>query len=280
VSRHDPNPNSFPVLVPLPGLEALSSAPPRPDSRIALARALRPESVGINPEDYVDITSEMLELAAPASLRGSLIDVSAKSSGAIGYPSQQSERVVYVAVTPQEYSFLNVNVLRLGESAVEGSVRKRQASPRPSEANAAAAARAGIHAVNNRAAKMQQYLGNELLPQFTLIEEFQEAARHAGWARFGNETEMLKQVDYLRTYVFGGMLQAIAGQRHWTPAQQRLAERTVEARIFLDRDHNRHITNFAGMLALAKEWNGHKQALVGFRLWQSKKYTKEHGADV
>lgn len=255
-------------------------APLKLGSRNALARALRPEYIGLKPEDYQDITAEMLELAAPDKLRGSLIDVPAKSSGAVGYLSPQSERLIYIAVAPQEYGILGGSVLHLGERAVQTSVNKRHQPRGLSESDAAATVRAGVHAVTDRAAKMQQYSDNDLMTQLVLINKFQEAAKHLGLARFGKEIDMREQLNYLLTYTFGGMLQTIAGQRHWTPAQQRLAERTIEARIFLDRDHNRHITNFAGMLDLAEEWNGYKRAIVAGRLWQSKKYIKEHGADV
>ena len=255
-------------------------APLRLGSRNALARALRPEYIGIKPEDYLDITAEMIELASPDKLRSSLIDVPVKSSGAVGYLHPQSERLLYIAVAPQEYGILGGSVLHLGERAVQNSIKKRQQPQGLSESDAEATIRAGVHAVINRAAKMQQYSENDLATQFVLIKKFQEAAEHPGLARFGKEVEMRKQFNYLRTYTFARMLQTIAGQRHWTPAQQHLAERTIEARIFPDRDHNRHITNFKGMLDLAEEWNGYKRAIVAGRLWQSSKYIKEHGADV
>lgn len=258
--------------------------PVRVEARNALARALRPDFVGINPEEYLDVTDEMLDLAAPEALKTSLIGVRAKSSEAIEsivlHPETRKVDKIYIAVTPTEYGLMSGSIQHLGERAVALSQKKRQRPDVRSAVDDAAAVRAGIHAVSNRAIATQRYLDNALKNQNELIARFQEAAKYPGLARFGSEGAMREQLTYLRTYVFGGMLTTIGNQRDWNSTQQMNALKAINARLFLDRANNRHLVNFKGMLDLAAEWNGHKLAIIASRQWEAKKYIKKHEPDA
>ena len=264
------------------GIEETLGAMPSPnfpavqvDARNALARALRPEFVGINPQDYLDVTDEHLDLAAPELLRQSLIGVAPGSPDAVAYRVSRQE-LLYVAVTPTEFGLMSGSVLALGQRAVAGSQRKRQRIGKRNPVDDAAAERAGVHAVMNRAVASSNYLENVLVKQDKLIAQFQEAARYPGLARFGSEGVMREELTNLRTFVFGSLLTAIGNQRQWTAAQQQRAQKAVDARIFLDRHKNNHINNFKGMLDLASEWTGYKRAVIATRLWESKKYIQQH----
>lgn len=260
--------------------EAMPNQPIRVESRNALARALRPDFVGIDPVDYLDITDTMLDLAAPDALRSSLIGVKPHSSEAVRSvvwdPKTKTTENIYVAVTPAEFGLLSGSIKHLGERAVAGSQNKRQRPGVRSAVDDAAAVRAGVHAVSSRASATQKYLNNDLKMQNALIAKFQEATRYPGLARFGSEGAMREQLTYLRTYVFGAMQTTIGNQRDWNSTQQITAQKAINARLFLDRANNQHIENFRGMLDLAAEWNGYKLAIIATRQWEAKKYIAEH----
>lgn len=250
--------------------------PIRVEARNALARALRPDFVGIKTEDYLDVTDEHLDLAAPEVLRLSLIGVKPHSSEAVAYWNPEADSWTHIAVTPTEFGLLSGSIKHLGERAVAGSLRKRQGPNVRSAVDSAAAVRAGLHAVTGRATATQMYLDNDLKKQNVLIKRFQEAARHPGLARFGSEGTMREQLTYLRTFVFGGMITTIGNQRDWNSSQQIRAQKAINARMFLERTNNQHIENFKGMLDLAAEWNGYKQAIIATRQWEAQKYINQH----
>lgn len=254
----------------------MENQPYSPTARNALARALRPGFVGLKLEDYLDVTDEHLDLATPEALKSSLIGVEPHSSEAVAYWNPEAESWTYIAVTPTEFGLLSGSIKHLGERAVAGSQKKRQRPNVRSSVDNAAAVRAGLHAVTNRATATQLYLDNDLRKQNHLIKKFQEAARYPGLARFGSEGTMREQLAYLRTYVFGGMITTIGNQRDWNSTQQIRAQKAINARLFLDRSNNRHIENFKGMLDLAAEWNSYKQAIIATRQWQVQKYIKQH----
>lgn len=250
--------------------------PFRIEARNALARALRPDFVGLNPLDFVDVTDQMLDLAAPEALRTSLIDVRPHSSEAVKSYDWATKKDIYIAVTPFEYGLMSGSIQHLGERAVAGSQNKRQRLGTRNIADDAAAVRAGIHAVTGRAEKTQEYLNNALIKQNLLIAKFQEASKYPGLARFGNEGKMREELTYLRNFVFGGMITTIGNQRNWNSNNQIYAQKAINARLFLDRQQNRHIDYFKSLLDLAAEWNGHKMAIIATRQWEAKKYVKKH----
>jgi hypothetical protein len=90
---------------------------------------------------------------------------------------------------------------------------------------------------------------------------------------------MRLKLETFKTTIVGNMLDALKVQRGWSEDQYHLAEKTIEARIFIDRENNQHIKYFAGMVALSRYYIGHKTALFNDRMYQIKKITNHSNND-
>lgn len=268
-----------PQIEQLPGLPTSLAAPfiaPEPDVRRALAAVLRPERQGINPDDYTDITPQMIELAEPDALRTSIFD--APSSGATLYFRGGDNRPHKVAGSNEEYSLLAGLPTTLGETV---AARVRQAhlgqTGRLSASGRAAGARGGVHAVENKAAKVATFLDKTLQPEIALLDDLAWGAAHPGFARSNSkEVELQKQVQNFTVLVLGRMLHAIGNQRGWSHEQELLASRTIDRRLFIDRSNNQHIAYFGELVALAKARDEAIKAVTQTRLHQAAQYITRH----
>jgi len=264
----------------LPDMPPGQFAPVGLDAKNALARALRPEYIGIRPEDYADITPDMVEMASADSFRRSLIDVGRSSPATLPYMAPRARRPLFVAVTSAEFTLLSGNLTMLGERAVKRTETARQQAAGLSQSDYAATQRSGAHAVESRVAVMERYLAQELLPENDLIAKFREAARYPGRSRLSDEAAMRMGLTTVREQVFGKIFEALRAQRHWSPEQEDRARRAVERRLFIDRFNNQHINRFDAMLALAEERNGYLHAITRHRIHQAKKYIGQRYLDA
>lgn len=264
----------LPDMPPTPFLEV------EPDARNSLAKALLPEFVGIRPEDYIDVTDEQLRLASPQLLRASLINVSRETHGAAANFDPEKRRTTFIATTPHEFGILTGSVQMLGERAVSRTELARQRSGNFNARDIAASRRSGVHEVESRLALMEKYVAKELLPEIALIDRFLEAAEHPGLARFSNQKNMRVQFTTLQTVTVGNIISALQRSRQWSPAQQQRATKAIDARMFLDRNDNRHLDYFKDMLLLAKERNDYLLAIARKRIAKSEQYARNNTPDV
>lgn len=246
------------------------------DRRNSVARLLTPEYLGMDPNDYSDITPEMVELAAPRNLRQSLIDVPTDGLNSvafrIGHRSLSPDRRMCIAVTPLEYKLVVRNVGAIGRAVTLNTLNSR---PQDSDfaAHTSAAERSATHMFTSKFVRIGQYVNNVLLPRDDLLKKFEEASRpkHVGLARFGNEGKMRQNFEVLRSQILADALVSIRLQRGWNPDKADLAERTIMKSIVLERGNNTHIhKHFRGLLALLQEHNSAKLELFTARGWELK----------
>ncbi len=118
-------------------------------SRNAFARAATPEYWGLDINDYANIDSRMLELAAPENLRKSLIDVEGGSQFAVSYIPGDEHRPVFIALTPPEYTLVVRHVPALAMAAISRTLSSRRGRKNYS-ADVNAANRSGIHTLEGK----------------------------------------------------------------------------------------------------------------------------------
>jgi hypothetical protein len=255
--------------VQLPGMADITQPVRDLSSRNAFARAVTPEYWGLDSSQYVDIDSHMLDLAAPANLRESLIDVPKGSQFAVSYIPGQESRPVFIALTPTEYSLVVRHVPALAMAAISHTLASRRGRKNYTT-DIKAATRSGVYALENRKKAMETYLRDTLERDTALLNRLAEAAKHPGYWRMP-ESDMRIGLSWVLESVFGDMLTAIRYQRQWTPEQESLAKRTIEKRLFFERQRNQHIQNWRDMFSLDLEYIGNKEALFKDRIWKAGK---------
>jgi len=262
-----------------PQVEILPGMPPSPMAEVtieaanAIARALMPQYVGIRPEDYADITPDLVALADPSKFRASLIDIPLNSEGGLSYRSFEPRRTITVGATASEFTLLSGSLQTLGGRAVRRTEASRRRAGTLSDADRQASQRSGVHAVESRVDAMQRYLDLELEPEVALVQAVRKALKYPGFAhQLGDEGEVRQKITTVRTQVFGKLFEALGIQRQWTSAQQRLAERSLDRRLHIDRFGNKHLGDFDRMLALAEDRSGHLRAVTHSRMSQAHQY--------
>ena len=253
----------------------VTNQPKQNRDHIALATMLKPEYWDMDPFDYVDITPKMRFEASRSQLEPSLVDVPNGSPLAVSYWPGGASRPGNIAVTPHEYTVL----VRSRPETFSRSARARTLQVRPTgDEHDQAAERAVVHAHESKFAAQQGYLNETLVPWNRLLGRFEQAAEHPGLSLMGKEETMRAKFEELRYGVFENMFEALRRQRGWSDQQMDFARRTVEARMFIDRDHNRHLRYFAGFVAMSQYYFGHKTALFRDRAYQSRRAMAQAGA--
>jgi hypothetical protein len=279
----------MPPLSRRPGLNQLPI--PGQEPHPALVHILTPEFQNIDPEDFADIAPNVVKLMEPGLLRESLLGAGLEGDTAVRFKVGDTKEWIKIAVTPGEYVLLAREIPMLGRTAFTGTLvsrdKKMQAETGDpsvlarSDEDKAAANRAAFRAVVQKQTGMQKYLEETLRPRVRIIKKFTEMAQFSNLSR-GSREKVKERFEELRTYVFGGMLDAIGNQRNWTEDQATLASRTLQKRLYLDTNSNR-VRNFAEMLKLADEYYGYKNALVLDRLAEAAQYIRNRpdiAADV
>lgn len=257
----------------LPGLE----------SHPALVHVLTSEFQGIDPKDFEDIPDNFIPYVHPDSLRPSLLEAE-DGETAISYRTYEGSWK-RIAVTPEEFGLLARHVPMLAKTAINGVLATRdkklqEETGNPyakarTDADLAASKRAAMRQVLDKGVRMRTYLHDELQPRIALIDQFKEMAQHKTLAR-GSYKSVSERVERLRYKVFGDMLDAVGNQRDWTEEQSKLAERTLQKKLYLDPDKMRRVKSFKSLLELADEYYGHKQALVLSRMAEVESYRRKH----
>ncbi len=259
----------------LPGVAEAIPLRWNPEALNAFCRAATPEYFRLKYEDYADITPELMEKASADHLRPSLIDVPQNSPSAVWFkPGDRHGESVLVAVTPEEYGLIGRNIDKLGQAAVNKTLASRPRDIR-FEPHRSAAERSGVHTVENKQRGMKQYLDGTIVPQVELLEWFSEAAQHH-WRARGKEADMRMKLGVVSNQIFENMFLALREQRQWKPEQEMLARRTVEKRLFFEREHNQHIQNWLEMFELNHEYLGYKRALFLDRIYHAQRYIDRH----
>lgn len=257
----------------LPGMEHPDKF--RLDSQVSFAWIMNPEQWSMNPADYSDITPQMTELMTPDNLRPSLIDVSADSPCAVGYEVGLTRDFTRVALTPTEYGLISRNVGKLGEASVNKTLASRPMTP-DFIGDELAAQRSGAHTIKGYIERMETYVGSTLEVDIERLKSFEEYVGHKNLRR-SKGINMRTDIEWIREHIFGDTFVALRRQRNWTPEQEDFARRSLDKRLVLDRNYNRHINNWEEMLEFEQEYWGHKWALFKSKIWEAKQYVKQHG---
>ncbi len=234
---------------------------------------VKPEMWGLEASNYQDITYRMIELVVPDRLRESLIDVEPGSQGAVPFRSADRRQPLWVALNPVEYGHISRSIEALGSSAVNQTLARSGVANLPQ--HQPKATRSAVHVVARKQQKMEEYLDSTLLPEAARIERFIEYSTHPHFRR-KKGIDMHIELGWIQDNIFDNMLLVIGRQRNWTNRQEDMAKRSLQWRLFFDRDGKRHIDNWQDTLKLALEYQQAKTALYKDRIYQSKKYVKKH----
>jgi hypothetical protein len=264
----------------LPDMPPTPFLPVDPDARISLAHALRPDFVGIRPEDFADVSDEQIRLASAEKLSKSVVDVGRDKHGALGYVNPQNRRLVFVATTPHEFGILAGSVQMLGERAISRSENIRRTDSGLTRTDMAAARRAGVHSVEGRLGVIEKYVENELKPEMQLISRFLKESTHPMYSELPSEGAMRTQLASVLEVVFGNLLEAAGRTRQWNPDQRRRARRAVDASVVLDRGNNNHIENFKHLLELAETRDGYLLAIARTKMHQAQQSIRTNTTDA
>ena len=240
----------------LPGFRDMSS-------RNAFARAATPEYMGLDPVDYDDIDERMIELADPERLRSSLIFTPSSRINhfdfGVTYVPDEERIPVRIALTPDEYSLIPRDVGSLSRAVVSRTLKLRVDKVDFMASNDAAS-RSGVHALEAKEKAMTDYIEGTLSPDINKVRWLREAVSHPGYWR-AREGDMRTTLRWVHDHLFKDIFVAIRHQRGWTPAQEDLARRAVNWRLYFDRNHNHHLKNWDDMLKLDLSYLGHKKGL-------------------
>ena len=267
------------------------------EPRVALVHVLAPEFHGLDPNDFADITDDLVGRASPAVLREALLDTDNtassplhgrdnKGKSVVSYRSgEQGLHVVWLSVTPTEYGLFSRHVDMLGRTAFNSTLASRDAKLRAETDNPAAKARtdedvaaanrAAVRQVERKLPKMEAYLEEELESRIEVIQKFIEMTKHRNLSR-GTYATVQARFEHLRQYVFGDMLDAVGNQKRWTEEHARRADQILQKRLYISGTKPDRVRNFMEMLELAEEYYGHKRAFVLTRIWETREYLRKN----
>lgn len=269
--------------------------PPR-EPRVALVHVLTPEFHGLNPTDFADIDSSVVERASASQIRASLLDTRTKedeqsrlqdpknmAGSVVGYRSP--EGWVRLSLTPKEYGLFSRYVGMLARTAFNRTLDSRDKKLQEETGNPtarartdddlAAANRSSIRNIKGKLPKMEGYIATDILPRIETIDRFIEMTKNRNLNR-GNHETVHAHFEHLRLYVFGDMLDAVGNQRGWSAAQAKQADRVLQRRLYIDGSTPQRVQNFKAMLEVAREYYGHKYAFVLTRIAETHKYLRDN----
>jgi|GEM_PF-998236 len=271
------------------------SVPPNPENRrsTALVHILTPEFHGFVGADFDDIPDAVVERASADELRTSLYWVYARkgkrlSQETSSFSYQTPENgFVSIALTPEEYDQASESVNKLAERIYNRVLAKRDEALKIETGDETARARSAediriakrgaMRAVMTRRVKMEALLEKGIVPKTELIGKFLEMTegRNYNLAR-GTHESVSGRFETLRTTVFDDMLDAIGLQRGWSEDMTARAKRIIQKRLYVAGNIKGRINNFKDMLALAKDYYGHKRALILTKIYEVNKYQRQH----
>lgn len=259
----------------------------------ALVHILTPEFHGFGAADFDDIPDSVVARATADELQTSLYwRYVAKSrrqdpeASAFSYVTPDGE-VISVALTPEEYDKASESITMLAGRIYNGVLTQRDKALRRETGNKTARARSGediraanrgaMRAVMNQRTNMEELLEEGIVPKIKLIEKFIEMTegRNYNLAR-GNRESVSRRFEDLRTTIFDDMLDAIGLKRGWSEDMTDRAKRIIQKRLYVAGDFKDRIANFKEMLALANDYYGYKRALIMTKIFEAKKYQRQH----
>lgn len=250
----------------------------------ALIHVLTSEFQNIDPQEFADIPDSYVVHVHPDALSDSLLKAPEDGHSSVSYRTAEGPWS-RIAVTPGEFGIFARHVPMLAKTAINGvlDIRDKKLQKETGNPNARArtdedhdaSKRAAMRQVMGKGVQMRDYLQGELQPRLQIIGQFAEMTEHKTLAR-GSYSSMKNRVERLRVEVFGDMLDAIGNQRGWDETQAKLAERTLQKRLYLDPNKPRRVDNFKKMLKLAEDYYGHKHALVLGRIAEVEKYVRKN----
>ncbi|HVW23079.1 MAG TPA: hypothetical protein VHB51_01145 [Candidatus Saccharimonadales bacterium] len=259
-----------------------------PQARISLARALRADYQGIQPEDYADISFELTRSMHPTTLLSYLVGVRRHSKNSLRYFTED-RRWRSITFTPGEWDMvLRSSAQKYADASENRTENKRRAdlearkhveSLGEYEIDEDAPRRSGIHTIKTIEAKMSAYRTNILERQLDMVRRFQEASNHPGLARFGNESNMRQQLEFFLTFVVGDMIWAAAKVNKWNVKEEAARERAIRKAIFLPSSPETGRNNFRMLVDAAETWLQSKLEYCDSKEAEIKKYLQDHQTD-
>lgn len=259
----------------------------------ALVHILTPEFHGFRTEDFADIPEEVVARASAGDLQPSLYWAYVRKShrtedevSAFSYQTPGRD-FVSVALTPEEYDTASESVDKLAQRMFNRVLTQRDRKLREqtgddaararTEEDIRAAKRGGLRAVIGKHQDMEALLTNGILPKIELIEKFIEMTqgRNPNMAR-GSRESVSRRFELLRTTVFEDMLDAVALQRGWTPEMSDRAKRVIQKRLYVSGTISDRVANFQDMLLLARDYYGHKWALIMTKKYEALRFMRSN----
>ncbi|HMS24045.1 MAG TPA: hypothetical protein PKB09_04570 [Candidatus Saccharibacteria bacterium] len=257
------------------------------ESQVNFARVTDPAFWELDRADYEGVTARMIERADPLSLRSSLVNVPLDHGSGLSYEQDSGDRVS-VGMTPDDYTLIHrsfdpkyaskyasnrTRVARARSLDDEGN----ELPPKPlTQEDIDAAHRAGNHIIESGLNQMSRYVSGRLMPEIVRIEQVSEYADNPGRRR-KSEEGMREQVGWVRENVFGGMLSVIGIGREWTEAKAENALKTIEWRLFFDKEDNRHYEYWRNMLDLGDMWWGERINVFEDRIGRLQGFLQTNG---
>lgn len=238
-------------------------------ARASLSRLLQPEQWSLDQESFEGLTPMAIEAAAPQQLAGGLVDVRARSEGAVSYPDAVLQRDVWVSLSPQEYALVSKSPLRQAHQAEQRSLARSGINMFLPESRSRSS-RAGAHTLESNLEQAGSYVQGVLEPRAILLARFVTAAEHPGLSQFGKESGFRMRMAEYQGAV-DDMLRALGVHREWTQEQFELARKATQWRIVMDRTSNRHIENFRDLTRLLAAHNAAKLAVFRSKAFESRR---------
>ncbi len=239
-------------------MTTVAEAAPRyydPNERVTFSRLATPQYWGLKPEDYADLTPDMLTAANPDKFRSNLINPIERGRFVYVHKSYP-EPFSFVALSPGEYNSIILSPAALNSRSVARYLADRTGyfQPPPDREKAE---RAGMHVVERRLELVQRHI--PILDSYVaILVRFAEAARYPGSNR-GKSLQKRAEGEVLRGIIMPDMFEALTEQRRWTPTQLDLAKRSLERRLFFERQGNKHFGVWRNLLRLLIDYNNAKR---------------------
>ncbi len=244
--------------------------------RPGLVHLLTPESAGVVPADYAEITPEMNAFAEPGLLKSSLIfDRPTQGRSIVSFQPAGGGRFdrVYLALNPEDYNGVARSVGALGRTAINKTL---EAYPKPERATdevQGKASRSAIHTVEGKLKNLYERTG-VLEERHRVIGTFQEMAQPRN-RNLNRGPTIPSRFNYLMKTIVDDVVAAVANQREYSEAGTELMRKTITNRLFVEGDFHDRADYFTGLLGVADEYYGYCVALYKTRIHESKVYLRD-----
>jgi len=242
--------------------------------RPGLIHLLTPETAGIVPEGYADITDDMLRAANPSNLRASLIDVNPEGDSVIWYKPATTRTSTYLAVNPEDYNRVARNVHFIAQTAFSKTLEHYGEEQRFEDEVQAAARRSRVHAIESKVPHLEARL-NDIREKLQYTDRFQEMAKIENRNLNRGPTSGPRFAVLMRDVV-GEMVSAVGIYRGYNDTGMDLMRRSIEKRLYLAPAFSYRANYFQSLVDLAGDYYGNLGALYATRLADSQRYLRQN----